>query len=100
MFVGQVGDFPSAWRASDEAFLDEERFVDLLDGAGVFADGGGNGGDAYGSALELVDDGGEDLVVDFIKAVLVDIECFEAEACDFGIDVAVPLRLCEVSDSA
>ena len=99
MFVGQVGDFASAWCASDEAFFDEEWFVDLLYGSGIFTDGRGNGGDAYGSSFELVDDGSENLVVDFVEAVLVNVECLEAEACDFGVDVTVSLHLCKVSDA-
>ena len=41
--VGQFGGFTPPGRAFEEPFLDEERFVDLLDCAGVFADGRGDG---------------------------------------------------------
>lgn len=47
---GEVGHFSASGGAFDEAFLDEEGFVDLLDGAAVLAKGGGNGGETYGTA--------------------------------------------------
>ena len=41
VLVGEGGGFATAGGALDEAFLDEVRLVDILDGAGVFAEGGG-----------------------------------------------------------
>lgn len=48
MTVGEFGDLATARRAFQEAFLDEERFVDLLDCAGMLADGGTDGCQANG----------------------------------------------------
>ena len=68
VLIRQIRHLAATGRALDEALLDEEGFIDLLDGAGVFADGGGDGGDAHRPALELVDDGEQYLVVDFVEA--------------------------------
>ena len=35
--VRQLGGFAAAGRAFEEAFLDQERLVDILDGAGIFS---------------------------------------------------------------
>ena len=100
MFEGKVGDFAAARGALDEAFFDEVGLVDLLDGAGVFADGGGYGGEAHRTSAELVDDGRQYLIVNFIEAVAVDVEGFEGEACYLRVDVAVAFHLGEVANAA
>ena len=66
--VGQFGGFTPPGRAFEEPFLDEERFVDLLDCAGVFADGRGDGIQPDGAPAELFDDGAEYLVVHLVEA--------------------------------
>ena len=58
----RFGGFAAAGRAFEEAFLDQERLVNLLDRSGVFADGRGDGVQSYGTAAELFDDRSEDLV--------------------------------------
>ena len=82
---GQVGDLSATRGALDEALLDEERLVDLLHRAGVFAKGGGDGRQADRAAAELGDDRGQYLVVDFVEPVAVDVEGLEGVAGDFGV---------------
>ena len=82
MLIGEVGDFAATRGALYEAFLDEIRLIYFLESARVFAESSGDGGEANGTALELVDDCGENLVVDFVKAILVDIQGFEGESGD------------------
>ena len=86
MLVGEGGGFATTGGALDEAFLDEVRLVDILDGAGVFAEGGGDVGEADGTSIELVDDGGEELVVDLVEAVLIDAEGFEGVFGNLDVD--------------
>ena len=75
MLVRQLRHLAPTGRALDEALLDEERLVDFLDGAGILAQGGGNGGQTHGASLELVDDGGQQFVVYLVQAVAVDVQC-------------------------
>ena len=100
MLIGQVCHLAATRRTLDETFLDEEGFIDFLDGAGVFADGRSNGGDAYGAALELVNDGQENLAVDEVEAVAVDVQGFEGIFGDFEVNAAVAFDLCEVAHTA
>ena len=55
--VGKASGHTAAGRALDEAFHDEERLIDLLDGTCVLADGGGDGAETDGTATELIDNG-------------------------------------------
>ena len=100
MLVGQVGDFAAARGALDESLLDEERLIDLFHSAGVLADGGGDGVDTHGSALELVDDGQQNLAVDEVEAVTVYVQGFEGKARDFQVDAPASLDLRKVADAA
>ena len=100
MLIGEWCGDASAGGAVDESLLDEEGLIDLLECASVFADGGGDGSDADGPSAELLDDGEEDFAVDEVESVAVDIECFEGEACDAGVDAAVAFHLGEVTDAA
>ena len=100
MAVGQGRGHASAWRALDESLHDEEGFVDLFHRSGVFADGRGDGADAHRTASELVDDGQQNLVVDFVEAVLVDVEGLEGQLGDGSGDGAVALHLCEVAHTS
>ena len=38
MCIGHFGRFPAAWRSLEEPFFDQERFVNLFDSPGIFAD--------------------------------------------------------------
>ena len=100
MLISQFGDHTTTGRALDEALHDEERLIDLLYRAAVLADGGGNGGDAYGTAAELVDDGQQDAVVYLVESVLVDVQGCQRYLGDAGIDAARALHLGKVAHSA
>ena len=86
--------------AFEEALLDEERLIHLLQRAGVLADGRGDGSEAHGAALELVDDGGENFVVNLVQSVAVDVERLEGIAGNLHVDASVALDLCEVAHAA
>ena len=100
MLIRQIRHFATTRCALDEALLDEEGFIDLLYGAGVFADGGGDGSDAHGAALELIDDGQQDLAVDEVEAVAVDVQGLQRIARYLQVDASVALDLCEVAHTA
>ena len=74
VLVGQFCHHTPSGGALDETLHDEEGLVYLLDGACILTNGGGNGGDAHRTALELVDDGEQDLVVDLVETILVDVQ--------------------------
>ena len=86
MLVGKRRCHSASRRALDETLHDEERLVNLLYGAAILAYCRGNGAYAYWATTELVDDGGENLVVYLIQAILVDVadssEC-RAMMCAF-----------------
>ena len=100
MLIRQIRHLAATGRALDEALLDEEGFIDLLDGAGVFANGGGDGGDAHRAALELIDDGQQDLAVDEVEAVAVDVQRLQGIARYLQVDAPVALDLCKVAHTA
>ena len=100
MLVGQFCNLAPSWRALYEAFLYEERFVHLLHRASVLAYGGGDGVDAHGTALELVYDGQQYLVVYLVQAIAVDIQCLQGIACYVHVYPAVALHLCKVAHTA
>lgn len=77
MLVGKRRCHSASRRALDETLHDEERLVNLLYGATILAYCRGNGAYAYRTATELVDDGGENLVVNLVQAILVDVERLE-----------------------
>ena len=90
--VGALGRHPPARRALQEAFLDQERLVDVLERAAVLADRGGDRLDAGGTALVVLDQRDQDLAVDLVEAELVDLEQSRARA-------APRRRRCEPSPS-
>ena len=100
MPVGEFGDFAASGRAFDEAFLDEERLVNLFDGACVFAYGCGYRVDSHGASLELVDDGGQDLVVYLVETVAIYVQGLKCDACYIEVDAAISLDLREVADAS
>ena len=80
MLVSEVGHFATTGRALDKAFLDEKRFVDLLQRAGVFTQRSGDGGQSDRTSAKLVDNGAQNLVVYLIQPVTVDIKRLKGEA--------------------
>ena len=95
--VGKAGGHAATWRALDEAFHDEERLIDLLNGTCVLADGGGDGAETNGTATELIDDGQKNLVIDFVKAILVDVQRLQGDAGDALVDAPGAFHLSEVA---
>ena len=74
MPVGALGCHPPARRALQEAFLDQERLVDVLERAAILADRRRDRLDPGGPALVVLDQRGQDLAVDLVEAELVDLE--------------------------
>ena len=100
MSVSQFGHFPAARSSFQESLLDKERFVDLLDGAGIFADSRSDCSEPDGAPLEFIYDCEENPVVDFIEAISVDVESFECVASDSDVDSSGALHHCKIADSA
>ena len=97
MLIRQIRALAATRGTHDEAFLDEERLADLLDGARVLSHRSSDGVDAHRTPLELVDDGREDLVVHVVEAMFVHIEGLQADAGDVNGDGAVALVQCGVA---
>ena len=95
-----MGDFPSAGCALDETFFNEERLVHFFDSFRIFAEGSGNCSQTDRAAVELVYDGGQNLVVDFVKPVAVNVEGLEGIAGDFGVNPSGAFHLCKVAYAA
>ena len=100
MLVCQFGDFTPSRGALDEAFFDEEGFVDLLHSSCILANSCGYGAESDGTSLELVDDGGEEFVVYLVQSEAVDVESFECHVGYGEVDGSISLDLCEVSDTS
>lgn len=100
VLVGQRGSLAATRGTHEIALLYEVRLVDLLDGARVLADSGGDGSEADGAATKLVDDGGKDADVHLVEAAGVDIERGESIAGDVEGDSTVALDLSEIADTA
>ena len=89
MLVGGLGRDPAAGGADKETGLDEEGFVHVLQGVFLLADRGGQGFQANGSTLELLDQGQEDAPV-----LKVDIDRIQARALGLSIgDVNATLAI-------
>ena len=80
VFPGKWSDFASAGSSLNESFFYEIRFIHLLYGSGILAEGGGYCSEPNGSAFEFSDDCGEYLVVDFVQPEAVDVQGLEAVA--------------------
>lgn len=74
MAVGGVGDDAAPGRAVQKALLHQERFVHVFDGIDGFADGGGNGVEADGTAAEFIDDDLQDPAVRPVEAARIDFQ--------------------------
>ena len=72
-----MGGDPAARRALEEALLEEEGLVDVLEGVALLAHGGGDGLHAHRAAAELLDDGEQDLPVHRVEAGGVDLQALE-----------------------
>ena len=96
MRIGEFGGDAAALGADEEALLDEEGFVHLLQGAGILGDGCSEGSHAHRTALEQGDERPEDLVVNGIQPPLVDFEFVQGEPGDFHVDPAVAEHLREI----
>ena len=53
MCIGHFGRFPAAWRSFEEPFFDQERFVNLFDSPGIFADCRSDGVQSDGAAADF-----------------------------------------------
>ena len=88
----------AARRAGEEAELDQVGLVDIHDGVGVLGDGGGEGVEPDGSAIEALDQGAQQAAVVFVEAELVDAQAAQGLVGDGVGDDAVRADLGEVSD--
>ena len=97
MFVGQFRHFTPARGTLQKAFFYEERFIYLLQRAGILAQGRCDGGQTYGSSFKLIDNGTQNLIIHFIESVSVDIQCFQCVTGNFRIDASRTFHLCKVA---
>ena len=100
MGVGQFRHLTPARRALDKSFFYKEGLIDLLHSAGILPHCCSNGADAHGSALKLVDDGRQYLVVNLVQAVAVDVERLQGHTGYADVDGAVALHLSKVAHTA
>ena len=73
MLIRQFRHFTTTGSTLQETFLYQERFIDFFHRTGVFTQSRGDGGQAYRTAIELIDNTGQYLGVDFIQAISLDI---------------------------
>src|SRR5919106_225146 len=74
MPVRKVGGHSASWGSLEEAELEEERLVDLLQGSRVLADGGGEGRESNRSSPESLHQSRQDGEVDAVEPLLVHLE--------------------------
>ena len=99
MLVSQFGHFTATRRTLQETFLYQERFIDFFHCARVFTESGRDGGQTHRTSVELIDNGRENLVVDFIQAITVDVQGFERISGYFDVDTTISFYLCKVADT-
>ena len=97
VFVCKRHHLATAWRTLDETLFDKERLVDLLDSARIFAQGSSNGIEPHGTAVELVDNRQQYLIVYLVETVFVDIESFERIFGYRKVDIAIAANLSKVA---
>ena len=100
VLVSEFGHFASSGRALDEAFHDKVGLVHVFDSAGILAHSRGDGVQAHGSALELVDDGCQQFVVHLVESEGVDIQGLEGILGYLQIDGTVAFDLRKVAHTA
>jgi len=81
MTVGMSCGNASTWCALEESVLDQEWFIHLFDGPGVFPEGRGNGAESNGAPVEFLDDGAEQSAVHVVQPEVIDIEQRESRLC-------------------
>ena len=74
VLVRQLGDLATTRGALDKALLDKIRLINILYRACVFAHRRSDGIQTNRPALELVDNGAEQLVVDLVEPKRINIE--------------------------
>lgn len=82
----------------EEADLHEIRLADIFDGRALFADSGRNGVDPDRTAIELINDRLQDLIIQIIKSDLIDMKRSQRLCGNIRRDRA-PLHLRKVSDA-
>ena len=97
MFISQFSYFTSARSTLQEAFFYQERFVHLFYGSGILAQSRSNSSKPYRTALELINNGTEYLIVDFIEPVLIYIQRFKSVIRNLGINAPRTFHLCKIS---
>lgn len=88
MCKGKVRSLPATGRAVDEPFLYKIRFIYLLNRTRVLPYCCSDGSETHRTALELVNNGIQYLVVNGIETALVDIQSIEGIGSYFRIDVS------------
>ena len=83
-----------------EAALNQERFVNLLEGGPVLTHGGGEGVEPHRSPGELLDEAAEDGAVAGFEADGVDLELIERTPSPFEADHLLAGDIGEVADAA
>src|SRR5213593_3575602 len=79
--------------AGEETLLHQERLVHLLERPRVLAHGGGDRGESYGTAVELLDDRLEDPPVHVVEPELVDVEPLQCLGGGGGRDIPAGAHL-------
>lgn len=100
VLVRQLGNLATTRGALDKALLDKIRLIDILYRACVFAHSRSDGVQPYRPALELVDNGAEQLVVDLVEPKSIDIERLQSILGYFQIDRTIALDLRKVPHTA
>ena len=100
MCIGHFGRFPAAWRSFEEPFFDQERFVNLFDSPGIFADCRSDGVQSDGAAAEFFNDRREYFVIHLIESSGVDIQGCQGEPRDVEVDMTFAFDHGEVTHTA
>ena len=97
MGISQLRHLAAAGRTFDKAFFDKERLVNLFQRSGIFSQGSRDSRQSYRSAVKLVDDSRQQLIVDLIQAVTVDVQCLQSIAGNRLIDLSGSFHLCKIT---
>src|SRR6185369_5206409 len=76
MLIGGGGGYPAAGGPIEKSILNQEGFIDILDGIAFLTDGCGDGIQADRAATELVDNRQQDHAVHLVETLLVDLQQF------------------------
>ena len=98
--VGPLRRRPAPGGPPKEAALNQERFVNLLEGSPVLTHRGGEGVETYRSSGELLDEAAEDGAVAGFEADGVDLELIERTPSTFEADHLLAGDIGEVADAA